>query len=136
MNLKNKYIYKVLLIEDDYEEAFLIEDILDIPDYKFHITHLTRLDKAIEVLRLETFDIVLLDLNLPGSDGAKSIKKICNVKNTVPIIGLTEMAQNPAAYYVIDCGVQNFMMKGNFTSNKLLASIKDAISRKQIELES
>ncbi|NQU86960.1 MAG: response regulator [Mariniphaga sp.] len=133
MNLNKKYNFKILLIGDDYEDAFLIEDFLEIPGYKFQLTHLTHLNKAIEVLKLGSYDVVILDLNLPDSKGVETVKKLFDVNNALPIIVMTEQDADAIGYDALDYGAQDFMIKGNFTSKELLNSIKYSITRKHLE---
>ena len=68
----------VLLIEDNPDDALLIEDFLsdlrdEYPD--FRLQHVDRLSKGIEALDVSETDVVLLDLGLPDSDGVDTVKR-------------------------------------------------------------
>ncbi len=131
MALKSKY--KVLIIEDDYEDAFLIEDLLEnIENYVFSISHFTTVEKGLEVLRYEEYDIILSDMNLPDSLGIDTIKKVCASAGNIPVVVFTGLDDDRTAIEALDHGAQDFLIKGNFDKNQLFHSIQYAISRKNI----
>ncbi|MGL4879483.1 MAG: response regulator, partial [Waterburya sp.] len=65
---------KILLIEDDVVEARLIQEILkNFHLSQFYLTHVKRLQVGLDRLRQEQFDLILLDLTLPDSQGLASV---------------------------------------------------------------
>ena len=61
----------ILLVEDSASDAVLLQECLtqnDLGEFKF--THLETLSGALEQLRREKFDVLLLDLSLPDSNGS------------------------------------------------------------------
>ena len=66
---------KVLLIEDNIGDYELILKMLDKSENtKFELTHTPRLSTGLKLLENDIFDIILLDLGLPDSEGLKSFK--------------------------------------------------------------
>ena len=65
---------KSLLVEDNPADARLIREMLkEAPAGAFQLQQVARLDSALERLRQETFDVVLLDLGLPDSQGMQTL---------------------------------------------------------------
>lgn len=86
---------RVLLIEDSAADARLLQEFLRETLYdEFLLTHVERLGKALQQLQDNTYDVVLLDLTLPDSDGLSSLKTLLNQSPSVPIVVLTN-TNNP-----------------------------------------
>jgi DNA-binding response OmpR family regulator len=61
---------KVLLVEDSPSDAKLIKlELGEDPGYGFEVSWVSRVDEAIAELQRQQFDVTLLDLTLPDSDG-------------------------------------------------------------------
>jgi two-component system OmpR family response regulator len=58
---------KILMIEDDLELAEILTEFLE--QYDFTVKTEDDPFKALSILKLEPFDVVILDLTLPGMDG-------------------------------------------------------------------
>ena len=74
---------RILIIEDEEAIADLEKDYLELSDFEVEIEHTGNegLEKALK----ESFDLVVLDLMLPGMDGFEVCKKIREEKN-IPIL--------------------------------------------------
>ncbi|NER99952.1 MAG: response regulator transcription factor, partial [Symploca sp. SIO1B1] len=65
---------KILLIEDNLAEARLLQEVLKGSTFKqFSLMHVQRLREALELLNRDCFDVILLDLSLPDSQGLASL---------------------------------------------------------------
>ena len=61
---------KILIIEDNPGDARLIQEMLkEVKDINFEIIHVLRLDEALKFNLTNNFDVILLDLCLPDSEG-------------------------------------------------------------------
>jgi CheY-like chemotaxis protein len=88
-------LIKVLLVEDDPGDAFWIKELLEAAGrslYRFELQHFSRLSEALEYLAVETPDAVLLDLELPESQGMQTLRSIIDVAPHVPVVVLTGFA--------------------------------------------
>ena len=74
---------KILIIEDEEAIAELEKDYLEISD--FEVTIENDGEKGLKTALSEEFDLIILDLMLPGIDGYEICKQIRNQKN-IPII--------------------------------------------------
>src|SRR5665647_3814437 len=81
---------KVLLIEDNPGDARLIrEAISDKEHMHYELTWVDQLKEGIELITKDVFDVVLLDLSLPDSQGMETIISIREQAPVIPIVVLT-----------------------------------------------
>jgi CheY-like chemotaxis protein len=74
---------RILLIEDNPGDAYLIEDRLEeSANFSCEIKNVGTLNEASSVLNKQPFDVILLDLVLPDSDDANTFFRIHNEKST------------------------------------------------------
>ncbi|ACA98305.1 MULTISPECIES: ATP-binding protein [Cyanophyceae] len=124
----------ILLIEDNLAEAELLGDLLaDIEMVQCDIVHFAHLEKAIACLEDQTFDVILLDLSLPDSQGLSSLPMLMGIAPDVPIVVLTNTNDAELALEAVHQGAQDYLIKKNiaFDQETLLRSILYAIERKR-----
>ena len=122
----------VLLIEDDLVEARLIQEILKNFDLnQFVLTHVQRLQAGLNRLKQEQFDLVLLDLTLPDSQGLSSVELLVQNFSHLPIVVLTNTNDNQLAIEAVRQGAQDFLVKRKINIDVLVRSIQYAIERQK-----
>src|SRR5882724_1296858 len=83
-------VMNILLIEDNPGDARLLSGSLaDIHSVVFHLTHVDRLSRAFEQIKELPFDVALLDLGLPDSQGLKTLEHFHENAPQLPVIVLT-----------------------------------------------
>ena len=97
------------------------------------MTHADRIDEALKILKEEKFDVVLLDLNLPDSQGLDGIERITAQEPEVPVIILTGLDDETLGIQAVRKHAGDYLVKGQINSNILVRSIRYAIERKQME---
>jgi two-component system, cell cycle sensor histidine kinase and response regulator CckA len=123
---------QVLLIEDNLAEARLLQEILkDNLNSQFKVTHVLRLGSAILQLNSARFDVVLLDLTLPDSDGLASLDAVSHHMPSLPIVVLTNTNDDELAIKAVQHGAQDYLVKRHVNLDVLVRSIRYAIERKQ-----
>ena len=126
----------VLLVEDNPGDAFLIKELLRKADpIQFNLNHADYLQDAIASLEQLSFDIILLDLILPDSQGIEAFVKLQDIYPQIPIILLTGMNDNELATEIVRQGAQDYLIKGQTNRELLIQAILYAIERKQIQLQ-
>ncbi|MCL2863279.1 MAG: response regulator [Methanimicrococcus sp.] len=78
---------KILLVEDNTMNCELIKDILQLGNYQ--ITTTENGVEALNLLKSESFDLVLTDINLPKMDGIEFIHKFGEFENAAKIVAMT-----------------------------------------------
>jgi two-component system sensor histidine kinase UhpB len=127
---------KLLLVEDNPVDARLIREYLkEAPSGSFQLQHAARLEEALECLRRETFDLVLLDFGLPDSQGMETLSRVQMAGAKPPIVALTGLDDQAFAVEVVRAGAQDYLVKGQFDSQLLARTIRYAIERKRAEEE-
>ena len=132
MIAKNEY--KLLLVEDNPGDARLIREmLLDDPVHQFQTTEADTIKAAKELLDQEGFDIILLDLNLPDSQGENTFSSINNTYPDIPIVILTGKKDEQAAFSAIGLGAQDYLTKGTIHNGMLTRAILYAVERKRLQ---
>lgn len=122
---------QVLLIEDSPTDALLVQDELrHAADGNFAVTHVQRLSHALKQLQLQHFDIALLDLSLPDSDGLETFSRLYSAAESMPVVLLTSRVDEPLALRALKTGAQDYLMKEKVMSGVLSRVIRYAIERK------
>ncbi|MGL6344901.1 MAG: ATP-binding protein [Waterburya sp.] len=122
----------ILLIEDDLAEARLIQEILRNFDLnQFVLTHVQRLQTGLNRLKQQQFDLVLLDLTLPDSQGLSSVELLVQNSAHLPIVVLTNTNDNQLAIEAVRRGAQDYLVKRKINIDVLVRSIQYAIERQK-----
>lgn len=127
---------KMLLVEDDPGDALLLREYLsESRTFSYEIAEADRVSKSLELLELEFFDVIILDLNLPDSRGIETFSRLNAAAPMVPIIVLTGLADEEIGTAAVKQGAQDYLVKGQADGNLLSRSIIYSIERKQSEEE-
>jgi PAS domain S-box-containing protein len=124
----------ILLVEDNEGDYLLVEEYLKEVFSDISIEHSWRLSEAKICLDKFKYDIVLLDLTLPDSNGKDSVKEILELANGAPVIVLTGYADRNFAMDTMQMGVQDYLIKDEVNPIILQKSISYSIERNKIQL--
>ncbi|HEX8552145.1 MAG TPA: PAS domain S-box protein [Abditibacteriaceae bacterium] len=123
---------QILLVEDNLTDVLLLEDALEEVNFeKIVLTHAKRLDEALRLLPAKHFDAVLLDLGLPDSQGLETFARMQREYPAVPILVLSGLHDEKLALTAVQDGAQDYLVKGNISSNTLARAIRYGIERKR-----
>ncbi len=126
----------ILLIEDDPDDAFLFMDMLSMAEnglYKFHIEHVTRLEKGLRFLDENKIDIILTDLGLPDSQGLATLDGLISKTTKLPIVVLTGHSDEELGMQAVHRGAQDYLVKNDIRKKGLARSLIHAVERKSIQ---
>lgn len=127
---------KVLLIEDDPDDAFLLDEMLgEITTIDFDLTHVERLEPALQHLREEDYDVILVDLSLPDSKGIETVDRVNRNAKDKPVVVLTGLEDEAMAIMAVQHGAQDYLNKGRITGELLVRALRYAIERSRLEKE-
>ena len=128
-------VVRLLLVEDDEADArFLRASLARNKGTTLEITHVTRLNDGLALLKSTQFDVVLLDLHLPDASGEICVREIQRVSSTTPIVVLSGQDSEEYAIDILNQGVQDYLVKWDQEGKSILRSIRYAIERKRTEL--
>lgn len=115
----------ILIVDDDREISGLVSEFL--APYGFHVTAVGDGRAMRDRLASETFDLVILDLMLPGEDGL-SLCRFLRQTTTLPLIMLTAMGSETDRVVGLEMGADDYVAKP-FSARELLARIKAVLRR-------
>ncbi len=124
---------RVLLVEDNEAEAFLLRESIDRVPNPPEVLHAESLDRALDCLGRTRVDAVLLDLELPDSGGLETLDRVYAAADSVPIIILTGREDDELGVEAVRRGAQDYLPKGQAGARQLLQTIHHAVERKRFE---
>jgi DNA-binding NarL/FixJ family response regulator len=130
----------VLLAESGTEDILFLREVLDELHGARHWTDWVQLETsyaatcadAAAILATESVDILLLDPDLPDSQGAETFRHIQAAAPHVPVILLTEPSAIPLAERLIREGAQDFLLKGEVDCVPLARAMRKALERHRL----
>ncbi|MDR3605945.1 MAG: response regulator transcription factor [Oligoflexia bacterium] len=101
--------YRVLLVEDD---PLIVKTLkMSLPYKGFEVTSCESFKQGIETFRSRSFDVVLLDVNLPDGNGFELCREIRKENDTVPILMLTAKTDEASAVQGLGEGADDYIRK-------------------------
>lgn len=133
----------LLLVEDRSSDAAIIERMLverrsdfstaeERPAYVDTVEHVDSLAAGIDCVADGDISVVLLDLGLPDSNGLETVSTMLE-HTSVPVIVLT--GKKGMGIDAIQCGAQDYLLKGQLNADTLVRTISYAIERARISQE-
>lgn len=119
---------KILVVDDDARLRRLLERFLDEQGYRVRAVENT--EQMDRLLSRELFQLVVLDLMLPGEDGLTACRRLREQNNQVPIIMLTAKGDEGSRIQGLELGADDYLGKP-FSPRELLARIKALLRRAQ-----
>ena len=127
-------VIETLLVEDNSADAKLLEAVLKrVSSPRHNITWARRLTEAAEFLDERTFDVVILDLTLPDSQGMDTVHAMLRIAPDIPVIAHTGNDSEELASQVAQAGCQDYLAKGTYQEELIQRTIRFAIERKKSE---
>ncbi len=119
----------LLLVEDNDGDARLIQAMLEDQGRQVTIEHVRSLDAGVQRLTDGGFDAVLLDLGLPDSQGLESVSTTHLFDTETPIIVLTGLDDDQAAFDALRAGAQDYLVKGKIDGRDIIRTVRFAQQR-------
>lgn len=121
---KNTY-HKILIIDDDEDLSMIISDMLS--DYGYSVTLAGDSQSAFALLTHNTYHLILLDINLPDSDGFEICRELRRT-STVPVIFASARTSETDRISGYDIGGDDYLPKP-YSMKELLAHVNALIRR-------
>lgn len=125
---------RILLIEDEEPIRRVLVRILSEEDAQYKITEAVDGKKGFDLLKKESFDLVLCDIKMPKMDGIEVLQKAKNSKINTPFIMLTGHGNVETAVEAMKLGAYDFISKPP-DLNRLLTSVRHALENKYLRSE-
>ena len=116
----------ILIIEDHTDLANILS--LNLSDLDYDVKHADDGLKGLNYLEHEKFDLVILDLMLPGIDGLEICRRIRNQNNYTPVLMLTSKSSEIDRVLGLEIGADDYVTKP-FSVREVMARIKALFRR-------
>jgi len=126
---------KVLLIEDNPEDAHLVRQMLAEVGSPFEMRCADRLSTGLECLAREDIPVILLDLDLPDSQGLTTFVKVHNQAPQVAIIVLVAPGGEAAGVKAVQKGAEDYLIKGEICGAELVRAVRYAAKSREAREE-
>lgn len=124
----------VLLVEDEDSDAQLVRQcLLSTKSVQFEITRIKTFSEMQRTIKNSLFDVILLDLSLPDSEGLETISKTRLMSGMIPIVVLTGFNDTDFALSALEAGAADYMIKGDFGHDGLVRVIRYALLRAEMD---
>jgi len=125
---------QVLLIEDNDEYAVVVSRSLARPgNAPCEVGRVASLEEALARLGEQRFDVILLDLSLPDSQGIEGINRLRIYCPEVPVVVLTASDSETLGVESVRTGAQDYLVKGQADGRLLSRAIRYAMARNQLQ---
>ena len=122
----------VLVIEDNPGDADLVRLRLVEGKSPVDVTCVNRLSEGLATLKEKLPGVILLDLNLPDSQGAETFRKVLQQAPDVPVVILSGQDDELLAIKALHQGVQDYLVKGAISSSGLDRAMRYAVERQAL----
>lgn len=121
---------EILIVDDTIENIKLVADLLADFDTSFARSG----EEALKLLEEESFDLILMDVMMPGLDGYETCKQLREMPNSAetPVIFLTAKTDNESIIKAFASGGQDFLSKP-FHTEELRARVKSQLITKRYQ---
>ena len=123
--LKDK---KILIVDDNRINQIVTKKMLDKEGVICAVA--SSGDAAIAMIKADSYDAVLMDINMPGKDGIQTTKEVRQFNTTLPIIALTAVEIEEARSIIFNSGMTDFVVKPYDVKKFKQVIIKHIISAK------
>lgn len=118
-------MYNILLCDDEEDILYALKIYLRNPDYHFFEAHTGR--EALNIVKEETIDLVLLDIMMPEMDGLEALEEIRKISN-VPVLFLTAKGEEMDKIIGLGEGADDYITKP-FNPLEVGARVKSHLRR-------
>jgi signal transduction histidine kinase len=125
----------ILLVDDDEVDRLAIRRALRASGMEASIEDATSAADALNMMASNSFDCVLLDYNLPASDGLQVIQKMRENDIRTTVVALTGYGDEQTAVELMKAGAADYLSKKALSPERLVQSLRYAMDRQRLERE-
>ena len=116
---------RVLIVEDEKPLSHAME--LKLKSVGFATTVATNGQEALDMLKHQEFDVMLLDLMMPNVDGFQVLQQIQSLDNKPPtVFVLSNLSQHEDEEKVLSLGAKKFFIKSDTSLSTIVEEVKNA----------
>ena len=123
---------KILLVDDEKEFTDQLSERLKLRNY--NVSAVYSGEAAVEEIGRVAFDVVILDVSMPGMDGIETLRQIKKVRPLTEVILLTGHATFETAVTGLKIGANDYLMKPA-NPGELIQKLEEAYERRKLQTE-
>lgn len=123
---------KILIVDDNETLRYTLTELLQESGFETNDAHDG--PTALEEIKKSNYDLVILDMKLPGMGGLEILKKIKENNPDIPVIMLTAFGDIKTAVEAMKQGAQDFVTKP-FDNNAMIITIRKALEMNYLKQE-
>ena len=131
MDEKKTLKNNILIVEDEHDIREIYAEVLNMAGYK--VEQAADGEKGIQKIRDDSWDILLLDIMLPGKDGIKILKEIKDnpeLKKGI-VIALTNLNSENIIQEVFGSGADGYLIKSEITPDKVVEEVNRILANQE-----
>ena len=125
---------KILIVEDEEPIRRVLVRILKDEDSSFEIHEASDGKKGLDLIKNDSYDLVLCDIKMPKVDGIELLQRTRKTNSTIPFIMLTGHGNIETAVESMKLGAYDFISKPP-DLNRLINSVRNALEKKELVAE-
>ena len=111
----------ILLVDDHELFRSGLKSILQNRDERVVVDEAASGEEAIEKVRKDLPDLVLMDVNMPGIGGMEATRRLQRMHPELPVIAVTVLNDDPFPRQLLDAGARGFVTKGDSADELIMA---------------
>ena len=119
---------RILLVDDEAAIRRALRTSLN--ELGFHTVEASRGEGALQMVRADNFDAILLDINMPGMGGMKTLVRLRGSYPRLPILMLTVRDEEQDKVEALELGADDYITKP-FSIRECIARVRSAVRRAQ-----
>ncbi len=131
--------FRALVVEDNEADAYWVTKLIRAGSSlltalgTFEAESASRMETALERLKQDPFDVVLLDLGLPDSQGLDTLRALRAAHQAASVVVLTGSTEAELGVRALSLGAQDFLPKDELSAPMILRTLRYAIERHRAE---
>ena len=121
-------MYKILVVDDEVNIRRVVREYAEFEGYE--VAEAENGMEAVEMVKAEDFDLIVMDIMMPKLDGFSTCKEIKKYK-TIPVIMLSARGEEYDKLFGFELGIDDYVVKP-FSPKELMARIKAVLKRNNV----
>ena len=121
-------MYKILVVDDEVNIRRVVREYAEFEGYE--VAEAENGMEAVEMVKSEDFDLIVMDIMMPKLDGFSTCKEIKKYK-TIPVIMLSARGEEYDKLFGFELGIDDYVVKP-FSPKELMARIKAVLKRNNV----
>ena len=121
-------MYKILVVDDEVNIRRVVREYAEFEGYE--VAEAENGMEAVEMVKSEDFDLIVMDIMMPKLDGFSTCKEIKKYK-TIPVIMLSARGEEYDKLFGFELGIDDYVVKP-FSPKELMARIKALLKRNNV----